>query len=241
MKIYQSIKEDKRKKIAILIDPDKHSEPSIGRVINQAENNRADFFFVGGSLLISDIEKTITLIKKKTKIPVIIFPGSAIQVCEHADGILFLSLISGRNPDFLIGQHVLTAQRIKNSNLEVIPTGYILIENGKTTSVEYISNTSPIPFDKPEIAVATAIAGELLGLKVIYLEAGSGASQTVGLHLISEVKKNISIPVMVGGGIKTAEDALNIFDAGADLIVIGSAIEANPDSIAELCRARNLT
>ena len=238
MKIYEYIKNKKGKKIALLIDPDKHSDASLNHIAGLAEKNNADFFFVGGSLLISPIEKTIAYLKSKTKIPVIIFPGNVMQVSELADGILFLSLISGRNPDLLIGQHVISAQRIKNSKLEVIPTGYMLIENGKTTSVEYISNTTPIPFDKPEIAVATAIAGELLGLKLIYLEAGSGASNTVGLHIISEVRKNISLPILVGGGIKTADEARQIFNAGADIVVIGSVIETNPESLTDLCRAR---
>lgn len=238
MKIYDYIRNTKSKKIALLIDPDKHSDASIDFIVSLAEKNDVDFFFVGGSLVISPIEKTIAYLKNKTKIPVIIFPGNIIQVSELADGILFLSLISGRNPELLIGQHVISAQRIKNSKLEVLPTGYILIENGKTTSVEYISNTTPVPNDKPEIAVATAIAGELLGLKLIYLEAGSGATNTVGLHIISEIRKNISLPLLVGGGIKTENEARQIYEAGADIIVIGSALEVNPDSISDLCRAR---
>lgn len=238
MKIYQSITKGKGKKIALLVDPDKHSVASLRHIADLATKNKADYFFVGGSLLITNIENTISYLKKKTQIPVIIFPGNAIQISELADGILFLTLISGRNADLLIGQHVVSAQRIKNSGLEAIPTGYILIENGKTTSVEYMSNTRPIPFDKPEIAVATAIAGELLGLKLIYLEAGSGAANTVGLQMISEVRKNISLPIMVGGGIRSAADAREIYSAGADIIVVGSAIEVNPESIKELCSAR---
>ncbi len=238
MKIYQSILERNNKKIAILIDPDKHSTTSIEIIATLAEENKIDFFFVGGSLLWGEIRDTISFLKEKSKIPVIIFPGNIMQVCNLADGILFLSLISGRNPDFLIGQHVLSAPRIKSSKLEVIPTGYILIENGKTTSVEYMSNTQPIPSDKPEIVLATAIAGEMLGLKLIYLEAGSGASNTVGLQIISEVRKNISLPIMVGGGIRTQHNARQIFDAGADLIVISSAVEENPESLIELSQAR---
>jgi len=238
MKIYTSILNRKNKKIALLIDPDKHTDASLDIIIKLAEKNNANFFFVGGSLLMGDIEKTVSFLKKKTKIPVIIFPGNVIQICDLADGILFLSLISGRNPDLLIGQHVVSAPMIRNSKLEVLPTGYILIENGKTTSVEYMSNTHPIPFDKPEIVVATAIAGEMLGLKLIYLDAGSGASNTVGLQIISEVRKNISLPIMVGGGIRTSEEARKIFNAGADLIVTGSAIEKNPESIIGLCSAR---
>jgi putative glycerol-1-phosphate prenyltransferase len=165
----------------------------------------------------------------------LIFPGNVIQISDKADGILFLSLISGRNPEYLIGQHVISAPTLKRSGIEVIPTAYILIENGKTTSVEYISNTVPIPADKPEIVVATALAGEMLGMKLIYLEAGSGAAKSVALGIISEVRKNTNLPILVGGGIRNAEDASKIFASGADLIVIGSAVEENPDIILEFC------
>jgi putative glycerol-1-phosphate prenyltransferase len=239
MSIYQNIKEGKNKKIALLIDPDKHDEKSLEHIVLLAEKSKADYFFVGGSLLMTNIEETISVLKNKTSIPVIIFPGNVMQVSDLADGILFLSMISGRNPDLLIGQHVVSALRIKNSKLEVLPTGYILIENGRTTSVEYMSNTKPIPPDKPEIAVATAVAGEMLGLKLIYLEAGSGATNSVGLQIISEVRKNISLPILVGGGIRNFAEARKIFEAGANLIVIGSIIEENPETITELCFARN--
>jgi len=238
MKIYKSILESQKKQIAVLIDPDKHNKRSLSNLINLAEKSKIDFFLVGGSLLMTQIEDTIIFLKKNTSVPVIIFPGNVIQVCKLADGILFLSLISGRNPDFLIGQHVVSAPLIRRSKLEVIPTGYILVENGKTTSVEYMSHTTPIPFDKPEIIVATAIAGEMLGLKIIYLEAGSGASQSVGLKIINEVRKNISLPVMVGGGIRTPEEADHIFNAGADLIVVGSMVEENPHLLHELSLVR---
>jgi len=239
MSIYQNIKEGKNKMIALLIDPDKHDEKSLEHIVLLAEKSKADYFFVGGSLLMTNIEETISVLKNKTSIPVIIFPGNVMQVSDLADGILFLSMISGRNPDLLIGQHVVSALRIKNSKLEVLPTGYILIENGRTTSVEYMSNTKPIPPDKPEIAVATAVAGEMLGLKLIYLEAGSGATNSVGLQIISEVRKNISLPILVGGGIRNFAEARKIFEAGANLIVIGSIIEENPETITELCFARN--
>jgi putative glycerol-1-phosphate prenyltransferase len=194
---------------------------------------------VGGSIVFSSVEDTILRIKQSCNIPVIIFPGNALQITDKADALLFISLISGRNPEYLIGHHVLSAPILKNSNIITIPVGYILIENGRTTSVEYMSNTLPIPADKPEIVTATAIAGELLGLKVIYLEAGSGACRSVGLHVISEVRKNISVPLIVGGGITNKKEAVQIFNAGADIIVTGTAVEKDPFVIEEFCRARD--
>ncbi len=238
MKIHLSISEKGKRKIAILIDPDKNNSDSLDLILQNSNISGIDYIFVGGSLVVGNINETLSYIRQRTKIPVIIFPGNVIQISDNADGILFLSLISGRNPEYLIGQHVISAPTLKKSGIEVIPTGYILIENGKTTSVEYISNTIPIPSDKPEIVVATALAGEMLGMKLIYLEAGSGAAKSVALSIISEVKKNIQIPILVGGGIRNAEDARKIFAAGADLIVIGSAIEENPGIISELCLAR---
>lgn len=238
MKIHLSISEKGKRKIAILIDPDKNNSDSLDLILQNSNISGVDYIFVGGSLVVGNINETLSYIRQRTKIPVIIFPGNVIQISDNADGILFLSLISGRNPEYLIGQHVISAPTLKKSGIEVIPTGYILIENGKTTSVEYISNTIPIPSDKPEIVVATALAGEMLGMKLIYLEAGSGAAKSVALSIISEVKKNIQIPILVGGGIRNAEDARKIFAAGADLIVIGSAIEENPGIIPELCLAR---
>jgi putative glycerol-1-phosphate prenyltransferase len=238
MSIYKSISDKKKKMIAILIDPDKNTQDSLMHIIDNCNKSIVDFIFVGGSLVVGNISETISNIKARTKIPVIIFPGNVIQISDKADGILFLSLISGRNPEYLIGQHVIASLSLKKSGIEVIPTGYILIENGKTTSVEYISNTLPIPADKPEIVVATALAGEMLGMKMIYLEAGSGAAKSVALQIISDVRKNTQIPILVGGGIRNGQDAAKIFSSGADLIVIGSAVEENPDIIAELCSAR---
>jgi phosphoglycerol geranylgeranyltransferase len=238
MKIYDSISERKKKRIAILIDPDKNTTDSLERILHNCNHFGVDFIFVGGSLVVGNISETIIFIKSRTLIPVIIFPGNVIQVSEKADGILFLSLISGRNPEYLIGQHVISAPTLKKSGLEIISTAYILIENGRTTSVEYISNTVPIPANKPEIVVATALAGEMLGMKLIYLEAGSGAAKSVALGIISEVRKNIKIPILVGGGIRNGEDVSKIFACGADLVVISSVVEENPDVIAELCQAR---
>ena len=184
-----------------------------------------------------DIDKSFDLIKKNTTIPALLFPGSLLQITNKADGILLLSLISGRNSDLLIGNHVIASARIKRSNLEVLPTGYILIEGGKSTSVEYMSNTKPIPAEKIDIAVATAMAGEMLGLKYIYLEAGSGAKTSINIKIIKGVKENISIPLIVGGGIKTPNDVKSAFNAGADIIVVGNVIEQNPEILHELVKA----
>lgn len=223
-----------KKGLSILIDPDSYSTDKIKRVAELSNENHVDFFLVGGSLTFSSIDDTITELKKHTDLPVILFPGNVMQVSRHADGILFISLISGRNPEFLIGQHVVAAPEIRKSGLKVLPTAYILIENGKRTSVEYMSSTVPIPASKPEIAVATAMAGEMMGFRLVYLEAGSGASQTVGLNLIKDVKKNISTPLLVGGGIRSAGQLTDIYNAGADIIVAGNAIEENPLLIKEL-------
>jgi len=228
-----------KKALAILIDPDAYDENSLKIVIEKSNLSRIDFFLVGGSLTFSSVEDSIKIIRRYSELPIFLFPGNILQISPLADGILFLSLISGRNPEFLIGHHVLAAPEIKKCGIEVYPTAYILIGNGKQSSVEYMSNTSPIPADKAEIAVATAMAGELLGLKLCYLEAGSGAEQTVGLNMISEVRKNISSPLIVGGGIKSDEQAEKIFLAGADILVAGNGVEQNPDLIASLAKIRD--
>jgi phosphoglycerol geranylgeranyltransferase len=227
------------KKFALLIDPDKYTVHSLIATIYAAEESRINFILVGGSLVTDRIDSTIEIIKKNTGIPVILFPGSLLQLSHNADGILLMSLISGRNPDYLIGNHVLAAPFLKKSGMEVLPTGYILVGEGNGSSVEYISNTRPIPAEKHDLVVATAIAGELMGNKLIYLESGSGARQTVSPEMIAEVKRNISIPLIVGGGIKTPEQAHAISQAGADIIVVGNAVENNLevlDSLVRSCR-----
>lgn len=234
MKILETLEQRSRqgkKSIAVLVDPDKVDDAAaLTPLINLASENCVDFFFVGGSLITSNnLSDVISHIKESVNIPVIIFPGSSIQIDPAADGILFLSLISGRNPDLLIGQHVVAAPILKNTNLEIIPTGYLLISSGRTTSVAYISNTTPIPDDKYSLAACTALAGQMLGLKMIYLDAGSGAEKEINSRMISAVKKSVNLPVIVGGGINTAEKALAALEAGADMIVIGNALEKDPN------------
>ncbi|MFA6401990.1 MAG: geranylgeranylglyceryl/heptaprenylglyceryl phosphate synthase [Salinivirgaceae bacterium] len=223
-----------KKTFALLIDPDKHTENTITNLIDKANCTPGpDLILVGGSIVINGIDQTIQYIKKLTTKPVLLFPGNAVQFSPYADGILFLSLISGRNAEFLIGNHVLSGIKIKKSGIEVIPTGYILINSGMDTSVSYMSNTSPIPYFKNDIATATAIAGELLGLKLIYLEAGSGALKPVSDAMIQEVKSNLSVPLVVGGGIKTVDQLRKVLQAGADMVVVGTAAEQNDKIIAD--------
>lgn len=215
------------KLLALLLDPDEYDDQSLKQILKEAGNTKTDMILVGGSLVSNPVTPFIQRIKENSEIPVLLFPGNLLQLSDNADGILFLSLISGRNPDLLIGNHVAAAPMIRNSGMEVISTGYILVENGRSTSVEYISNTKPVPSDKPDIAAATAIAGEMLGFKLIYLEAGSGAQYPVNPEMITEVKNKIKIPLVVGGGIRNVEDARSILNAGADIIVVGNAVEKN--------------
>lgn len=209
-----------------MIDPDKADPQKVKKVVQASEKAGIDFYLVGGSLLLkNNIDDTIDVIRQYSGKKIYLFPGNPAQLSDKADGILLLSLISGRNAELLIGQHVQAAPALKASGLDILPTGYILVDGGKTTTVSYISNTTPIPSDKPEIAVCTAMAGELLGLKAIYLEAGSGAAQPVPAGMIRLVNENIHVPLIVGGGIRTLAQARKALNAGADVIVIGTAIE----------------
>lgn len=240
MSIYRKIlksKKENQKIFSILIDPDKHSEQSLLKSIKHANKAKVDLMLIGGSLLNKDcLEKSISIIKKNSKIPLLLFPGNTMQLSNQADGILLLSLISGRNPEMLIGKHVIAAPFLKKTNLEIIPTGYMLIESGKITSASYMSNTIPIPNDKNDIAVSTATAGEMLGLKMIYMDAGSGAMTSVSNEMIQAVSKSINIPLIIGGGIKTEKQVKEKFAAGADIIVVGNALEENPTLINSLSK-----
>ena len=236
--VYQKIVTSPAPKLAVLIDPDKQNPESLLALINHAVNCKTDFFFIGGSLLVEkNFEATIEVIKTHCNIPVVIFPGSNYQLSSKADAILFLSLISGRNAEYLIGQQVVAAPMVKKLGLESIATGYILIDGGHVSSTSYITQTQPIPHNKTDIAVATAQAGELMGMKLIYLEAGSGAKNTISAEMIQAVKRNISIPLIVGGGIRTAEQAEEICAAGADIIVVGNALEETPGLLMEISLA----
>lgn len=227
-----------QKQLAVLVDPDKGSPLSWAQLAALANANGVDFFLVGGSLLVHQrLEDCVATLKKHSNIPVILFPGSPTQVTPLADGILLLSLISGRNADLLIGQHVQAAAPIKNSGLQILPTGYMLVDGGAPTTVSYISNTLPIPANKPEIGAITALAGEQLGLKLIYLEAGSGAENPVPQEMINAVSKQIDIPLIVGGGIRNGEAAYKACKAGADVIVIGTAFEEQPELLPEIASA----
>jgi phosphoglycerol geranylgeranyltransferase len=233
--IYDSILKPVRKKmLALLIDPEETGCEDIPVLLDYANEAGVSFVLVGGSLVNRPVDRHIEVIRNSTSARVLLFPGSPGQLSNKADGLLLLSLISGRNPEFLIGNHVIAAQFLKNSSLEIIPAGYMLIENGTISSAEYISNTKPLPRDKPGIAVSTAIAGEMLGLKLIYLEGGSGAGSIIPPGLISAVRESISIPLVVGGGIRNAADLRTVFDAGADIAVIGNAAEQNPGIFREL-------
>jgi putative glycerol-1-phosphate prenyltransferase len=224
-----------RKAFAVLLDPDKIRLDEFPRLLEQAVAHGVDYFFVGGSLITSSIQaEVIAAIRQHTAIPVILFPGSNLHIDASADAILFLSLISGRNPEFLIGQHVVAAPILKKSGLEILPTGYLLVESGRQTTVSYISNTTPLPNDKPGVAACTAMAGEMLGLRLTYLDAGSGAERSVPPELIAAVRQSVETPIIVGGGINSAAKAKTALSAGADLIVVGNGIERDPALLPEV-------
>lgn len=235
---FQQAKKNQEKLFAVLIDPDKLKLNNVDKIIRLAESTAVDCFFVGGSLIVNDVmNDCIKRIRESSNIPIIIFPGSTLQINYAADAILFLSLISGRNPDLLIGRHVESAPMLHRSSLEVISTGYMLIDGGKPTTATYISNTLPIPRDKSDIALSTALAGELLGMKTIFMDAGSGAELAVPNNMIQRVSSQISIPLIVGGGIRTPEMAAEKVAAGADIVVVGNTIEKDPALMIELVDA----
>jgi putative glycerol-1-phosphate prenyltransferase len=239
--VYQSLLERKQKQqksFAVLIDPDKVNDNNLDELLQLAIESKVDYFLVGGSLVVSDcLEACVKKIKSEIDIPVILFPGSPSQITNHADALLYLSLISGRNPELLIGQHVVSAPAVKKSGLEIMSTGYMVIDGGAPTTVSYISNASPLPSDKPEIAMCTAMAGEMLGMKLIYMDAGSGAKRAISENMIQKVSSCISVPLIVGGGITDPEKAYLNCKAGADVIVVGNAIEKNASLIKEIAAA----
>jgi putative glycerol-1-phosphate prenyltransferase len=227
------------KSVALLLDPDKSTDESLFRLLGIAEQTGTDYIFAGGSVTFKSTGNLVELIKQRSALPVVLFPGNLLQLTDKADKILLLSLISGRNPDLLIGNHVLAAPFLAESRQKLVPTGYILINCGSKTSVEYISQTEAIPSDKTDIVVATAMAGEMLGLRMIYLEAGSGAERHVPLEIISSVRKNTGIPLAVGGGIKTSDQVRSVFEAGANLVILGNGCENNPQLLADACAVRD--
>jgi len=240
-KIYQSFqaaKEKGEKKIVVLIDPDKFSLGNIKKTLELAIRANVDYFFIGGSLVVNNmLDYCLQTIKESCDIPMILFPGNSFQLSYKADGILFLSLISGRNAELLIGKHVITAPYLKVSPLEILPTGYMLIDGGVPTTVSYMSNTLPIPANKDDVALCTAMAGEMLGLKMMYMDAGSGAKTPISASMIEAVSSIIKIPLIVGGGIRTPEKAAENAKAGADIIVVGNSIEKDPELIIEMSEA----
>jgi phosphoglycerol geranylgeranyltransferase len=227
------------KHLAVLIDPDSiESESQLVNICQHSNESSIDFILVGGSLITNGFfDKCIQIIKQHTQIPVVLFPGNIMQVSKNADAILLLSLISGRNPDLLIGKHVLAAPMLKQSGLEIIPTGYMLIDGGNITSVSYMSNTTPIPAEKHSIAACTAMAGEMLGLQVTYMDAGSGAQHPISTKIISAVRESVNGPIFIGGGIKTPEGAIAACNAGADVVVVGNAFEKEPELIGQIAKA----
>jgi len=243
MKIFQELQERKRqglKSLALLIDPDKFNEEILEKLLVLDAFAQVEWILVGGSLIQGwNIGSTIQLIKQHTTKPIIIFPGSNMHIDAMADGILFLSLISGKNPEFLIGQHIVAAPILKKSRLEILPTGYMLVEGGKPTTASYMSNTTPLPHDKPEVAACIAMAGEMLGLKLMYADTGSGADKAVSNAMIRMLTKSTDCPLIVGGGIRLPQRALEMWEAGADMLVVGNAIEDDPQLLAEIAQKKD--
>ncbi len=236
--IYQTIlqsADQNAKQFAVLVDPDKYDEDKLLDLVHLCKSALVSYLFVGGSLMTSDrFERTIDLLKSTSDIPVIIFPGSNVQISKKADAILLLSLVSGRNPEYLIGQHVVAAPYLKESGIEIMPTAYMLIEGSKITTANYMSNTLPIPYEKDDIAASTAMASEMLGMKLLYLDGGSGAGRTISTSMIRTVKSSVGIPMIVGGGVTDAIKAGALWQAGADIVVVGNAIEENLNLVTEI-------
>lgn len=232
------LKKEEKSGFAVLVDPDKTSPSDMLHIAKLCNDAEVDYLFMGGSLLVDhQLDGCIQRFKAESDIPVLLFPGSPAQVTSYADALLYLSLISGRNAELLIGQHVISAPAVKSSGLEVISTGYMVIDGGAATTVSYISNSAPIPANKPDIALCTAWAGELQGKHIIYMDAGSGARNPISEEMIHKVGSNIDIPLVVGGGIRTPEKVYANCKAGANVVVVGNAIERDPMLIRDLAQA----
>jgi phosphoglycerol geranylgeranyltransferase len=229
------LKSKQQRQFALLIDPDKIEGIALAKLAQRAQHSGVDLIFVGGSLLVKNsLFECVQTIKEHCNKPVVLFPGDNMQVVPNADAILLLSVISGRNSEMLIGKHVVAAPRLKHSGLEIIPTGYMLIDSGKPTTASYMSNSQPIPRDKDDIAACTAMAGEMLGLKCIFMDGGSGAQNSVSETMIQAVSSSVSIPLIIGGGIRTPEMTKAKFDAGANIVVVGNAIEKDSTLLEEM-------
>jgi putative glycerol-1-phosphate prenyltransferase len=237
MNLLQKFQDDKAnglKRLAVLIDPDFSESLNLDKILEKCKISRVDYIFVGGSFLSQNkTNEVIQKIKKKLEKPVIIFPGSCFQISPYADAILFMSLISGRNPDLLIGQQVMAAPILEKFHLDILPTGYMLVEGDYLTTAHYVSNTMPLPKNKPNLAYATALAGKYLGLKLIYMDTGSGASEHVPINTIETVSKIEGLPLIIGGGVTQSETVYKLWEAGADVVVVGTVIENNPDFLEE--------
>lgn len=241
MMVYQyllNVLQEKKTGFLFLLDPDRVVPEDVKPIVEGINRSGVDAILLGTSMLFNfDLDRVAKEIKKYSKVPLILFPGSAYQLSPDIDAVLFLSLISGRNPELLIGEHVRAAPLIRKHGIEPIPVGYMLIESTNLTSARFMSNSLPIPRDKPDIAKAHALAGEYLGMKLIYVDAGSGANTSVPDEMIAEIKSITTIPLVVGGGIRTPEEARNKAQAGADFVVVGNAFEKNMSVLQDFCRA----
>ena len=228
-------KQNGNKLLAILLDPDKLSLGQLTKSIAKINRNKVNYIFVGGSAVSNGITDVfVKKIKELIEIPVILFPGDFSQLTNHADSVLYLSLLSGRNPEYLIDQQIKSVKFLKNSHLEIIPTGYILIDGDVESSVQKVSKTKPIPQENLDEIVSTALAGQFLGKQLIYLEAGSGAKKPVECKVIHEVSKSINIPLIVGGGIRSKSQLDDAYNNGADIVVIGTAFEDDNNFLTEI-------
>lgn len=228
MSVFQTLLASQRANYLVLIDPDRKNDERLEELVAGVNAAGVDAILVGGSLIMDgDFERRMEVIKTASQVPVILFPGASNQLSGHADAILFMSLLSGRNPQYLIGEQVQAAPVVRHLGLEVIPTGYLLLAGGNPTAVEFMSNSQPLPMDKPDLVLAHALAAQYLGMSLVYLEAGSGAQRAVSDEIVRTVSGELDIPVLVGGGIRTPDEAASKVRAGARFVVTGSALEHN--------------